>query len=61
MFEQTISAVSKQSQGRSGFSNMIQIGSEFRNPNDHLNVQVTEIKSLDAADPCNISLTSAGE
>lgn len=58
-FSKTISAVSKQSQGRSGFSNMIQIGSEFHNPNDHLNVQVTEIKSLDAADPCNISLTSA--
>nr|AFK45510.1 unknown [Medicago truncatula] len=38
---------------------MVQIGSEFRSPNDHLNVQVTEIKSLDAAEPCHISLTSA--
>lgn len=61
MFEQTISAVSRQSRGMSGLSNIIQIGSEFRNHNDHLNVQVTEIKSLDAADPCHISLTSAGE
>jgi hypothetical protein len=40
---------------------MIPIGSEFRNPNDLLNVQVTEIKSLDAADTCDISLTSTGE
>ncbi|KEH38523.1 protein NEOXANTHIN-DEFICIENT 1 isoform X2 [Medicago truncatula] len=58
-FSKTISAVSRQSRGWNGFSNMVQIGSEFRSPNDHLNVQVTEIKSLDAADPCHISLTSA--
>lgn len=58
-FSKTISAVSRQSRGWSGFSNMVQIGSEFHSPNDDLNVQVTEIKSLDAADPCHISLTSA--
>ncbi|GAU38688.1 hypothetical protein TSUD_54360 [Trifolium subterraneum] len=57
-FSKTITAVSSQSQGRSGFLNMIPIGSKFRNPNDHSNVQVTEIESLDAADTCNISLTS---
>jgi hypothetical protein len=57
-FSKTITAVSSESRRRSGFLNMIPIGSEFRNPNDLLNVQVTEIKSLDAADTCDISLTS---
>ncbi|KAK2422753.1 protein NEOXANTHIN-DEFICIENT [Trifolium repens] len=57
-FSKTITEVSSHSRDRSGFLNMIPIGSEFRNPNDLLNVQVTEIKSLDAADTCDISLTS---
>ncbi|XP_045801061.1 protein NEOXANTHIN-DEFICIENT 1 isoform X1 [Trifolium pratense] len=57
-FSKTITAVSSQSRGRSGFLNMIPIGSEFDNPNDHLNVQVTEIESFGVADSCNISLIS---
>ncbi|XP_058779482.1 protein NEOXANTHIN-DEFICIENT 1 isoform X2 [Vicia villosa] len=57
-FSKTITAVSKQSESRSGFLNTIQIGSSFRNSNDQQNVQVTKIKSLDAEDTCNTSLTS---
>ncbi|CAI8593325.1 unnamed protein product [Vicia faba] len=57
-FSKTITAVSRQSKSRSGFLNTIQFGSAICNSNDQQNVQVTQIKSLDAADTCNISLTS---
>ncbi|KAL5081413.1 hypothetical protein RYX36_009834 [Vicia faba] len=57
-FSKTITAVSRQSKSRSGFLNRIQFGSAICNSNDQQNVQVTKIKSLDAADTCNISLTS---
>ncbi|KAI5440410.1 protein NEOXANTHIN-DEFICIENT 1 isoform X3 [Lathyrus oleraceus] len=51
-FSKTITAVSRQSKSRSGF------GSALRNSNDQQNVQITKIKSLDAEDTCNTSLTS---
>ncbi|CAK8534906.1 unnamed protein product [Lathyrus sativus] len=57
-FSKTITAVSRQSKSRSGFLNTMQFGSAFRNSNDQQNVQITKIKSLDAADTCDTSLTS---
>lgn len=61
LFIQKVTAISNQPRGRSGFLNMIGVGSEFWNRKEQQNVEVTKIKCLDTADNCNISLTSAGE
>ncbi|XP_020965009.1 protein NEOXANTHIN-DEFICIENT 1 isoform X3 [Arachis ipaensis] len=61
-FSKTIRAISGESSDRSsGFLNMIGIGSiSCNNQRDQgLNVEVIKIKCLEAADACNISLTSA--
>ncbi|XP_027341603.1 protein NEOXANTHIN-DEFICIENT 1 isoform X2 [Abrus precatorius] len=57
-FSKTIKAISKQPRGRrSGFFNMTGIDAKSSNPTDHLNVQVTKIKCLDAEDTCNINIS----
>ncbi|XP_057725830.1 protein NEOXANTHIN-DEFICIENT 1 isoform X2 [Arachis stenosperma] len=61
-FSKTIRAISGEPSDRSsGFLNMIGIGSiSCNNQRDQgLNVEVIKIKCLEAADACNISLTSA--
>ncbi|XP_019443837.1 PREDICTED: protein NEOXANTHIN-DEFICIENT 1 isoform X2 [Lupinus angustifolius] len=59
-FSKTIEAISRQPRERmSGFSNIIGINDIFCNPKDHMNVQVTNVKCVDQADSCNISLTSS--
>ncbi|KAF7839104.1 protein NEOXANTHIN-DEFICIENT 1 isoform X2 [Senna tora] len=62
-FSKRITAISRHPKVRkSGFFNTVGIGFDatLSNPKDRLDVQVTEIKCLDATDMCNFSLTSAG-
>lgn len=62
LIKQRITAISRQPKVRkSGFFNMNGIGAPLSNQKDGTDVQITEIKGLDATDMCNISLTNAGE
>ncbi|XP_057453420.1 protein NEOXANTHIN-DEFICIENT 1 isoform X2 [Lotus japonicus] len=59
-FSKTITAISRQPKDNmNGFFNMIGTGAKFCNPKEHLNVQETKIRCVDAADTYNISLKSA--